>query len=175
MQNPFLVLDVDCHADAQTVRSAYHAKVKTCHPDTIRGEGAQRMAQEKLVELNLAYEEAMRQVMLRDAGGPMAIVPDAMQVAEKLMQQGHIDAALSILNRAPVRDGEWFYLQGKLLLRKGEAPAAHESFRAAVRTDPENNTYREAALDAAVAMRKQQTLQGRMASWAKRLVRPRHA
>ncbi|MEG0767092.1 MAG: J domain-containing protein, partial [Clostridia bacterium] len=166
MQNPFSVLDIDCHANAQAVRAAYHVKVKQCHPDGLQGDVAQKAAQERLVRLNLAYEEAMRQVTLRDAGGPQAILPDAMQVARKLNEQGHVDAALRILNRAPLRDGDWYYLQGNLLLRKHEAQAAHESFRAAVRTDPQNHEYRNAALTAAVAMRKQQTLHGRMACWA---------
>ena len=40
--------------------------------------------------------------------------------------------------------------------------SAHASFREAVRRDPENNVYRQGALDAALAMKESATLQGKL-------------
>ena len=40
--------------------------------------------------------------------------------------------------------------------------SAHQSFREAVRRDPENIEYRRGALDAAVALKKSKTFSGRL-------------
>jgi len=168
MQNPFDALGLTRDANAEQVRAAYHARVKLCHPDCVRDETAQQAAQAALIELNLAYAEAMRRVSHRERNA--VVVPDAKQVARRLLDQGHLDSALRILNKAADRDAEWFDLQGSVLLKKGEAEAAHASFRTAVRLEPENPRYRENALNAGVQMRRQKTLYGRMTCWARGLV-----
>jgi len=83
------------------------------------------------------------------------------------LSHGHCDSALRILAKAPDRDSEWYEIQGSVLLKKGEPEAAHTSFRTAVRMEPQNPRYRELALAAGVAMRKQKTLGGKVASWAR--------
>lgn len=168
MQNPYTVLGLEVGATVEQVRAAYHALVKRCHPDRMRDEAAQQAAQESLVQLNLAYAEAMRQANFRRANN--VVIPDAKKVAERLLEQGHVDAALRMLNKAPDRDAEWFDLQGVILLKKGEAEAAHACFRTAVRLEPDNTRHRELALDAGVAMRRKKTWRGRMSGWAKGIV-----
>lgn len=115
------------------------------------------------MRLNLAYAEAMRLVSSRQTGS--VVIPDAAQVAGKLYEQGLYDGALRVLNKALTRDAAWYHLQGSILLKKNEAEAAHSCFRTAVRMDPNNALYRQCALNAAVRMRKQKTLRGRMACW----------
>lgn len=168
MQNPYTVLGLEPGATVEQVRAAYHALVKRCHPDRIHDEAAKQAAQESLVQLNLVYAEAMRQASFRKAHH--VTVTDAKKVAEKLLEQGHPDAALRMLNKAPDRDAEWFDLQGMILLKKGEPEAAHACFRTAVRLEPDNIRHRELALNAGVAMRRQKTLRGRMSGWAKSIV-----
>lgn len=165
MENPYEMLGVEQKAGPEQIRAAYHALVKRWHPDAIRDETQRREAQQKLIEINLAYEQALKNIN-RCQGD---VVPDAIQVSKKLMEQGHLQAALSIMNRAPVRDGEWFYMQGTLLLKLKQPQTAHESFRAAVRMEPENQRFRQGALDAALAIRKQSTLPGKMGNWARRV------
>lgn len=165
MQNPFSTLGVTSGASTEEIRAAYHARVKLCHPDGVQEAAAQQAAQDELVQLNLCYKEALRLASQRDAGH--TVLPDARQVAAKLYEQGHLDSALRMLNKAPERDASWFELQGAILLRKGEAEAAHASFRAAIQLDPDNAGLREMALGAAVRMRKQKTLRGRMSIWAR--------
>lgn len=165
MQNPYEMLGVEQKAGPEQIRAAYHALVKRWHPDAMGDEALRHEAQQKLIEINLAYEEALKNVH-RCQGAP---VPNAMQVARKLMEQGYAEAGLSILGRATVRDGEWFYLQGCLLLKLKRPQAAHESFRAAVRKEPDNQRFRQGALDAALAIRKLNTLSGKMGSWARRV------
>ena len=47
---------------------------------------------------------------------------------------------------------------------------AHQSFREAVRLDPENLEYRRGALDAAVAVKKHQKWTYRVLEWADHLL-----
>ena len=79
-----------------------------------------------------------------------------------------------MLNRAPLRDGPWYALQGAILLRMSEAKAAHASYRAAVRMEPGNETYRAGALQAAVRMRREQTPIGKIARWARKAAHPQY-
>ena len=53
-------------------------------------------------------------------------------------------------------------MQGKVLMAMDEYDSAHQSFREAVRLDPDNNVFRAGALAAAVAQQKEQRLPGKM-------------
>ena len=59
-RNPFEVLGLNAGANVEDVRSAYRRLVKTCHPDKFQDADRQKAAQEKMIELNLAYEEALK-------------------------------------------------------------------------------------------------------------------
>lgn len=168
MQNPYVTLGVDRLASRDQIREAYHARVKRCHPDGMQGDDAKEAAQESLVQLNLAYAEVMRQASFRKSHA--VVVPDAKKTALRLLEHGRVDSALRILNKAADRDAEWFDIQGMILLRKGEAEAAHACFRTAVRLEPDNMDHRKLALDAGVQMRRQKTLKGRMGGWARNIV-----
>ncbi|MCL1965462.1 MAG: DnaJ domain-containing protein [Firmicutes bacterium] len=168
MQNPFSTLGIAGDASAEQVRAAYHACVKRCHPDRMQDIAAQLAAKDELVRINLAYKEALRQAMERQ--DKRIVMPDAKQLAQKLYEQGHLDSALRILNKAPERDADWFALQGSVLLKKGEAEAAHACFRTAVRMCPEDIEYRKLALSAGVEMRKKKNIGNRMGTWARGVV-----
>jgi len=141
--------------------------VKKCHPDQFLDAEEQRAAQEKLLALNLAYEEALRLATPRHVNAYAQPLPpeDAKNLARKMLNQQNPQSALRQLLRAERRDDEWFYLQGVILMALDQYESAHDSFREAVRRDPENNRYRQGALDAALAMKESKTLQGRLKKW----------
>ena len=141
-------------ADAEEVRAAYRALVKKCHPDQFLDAEEQRAAQEKLLALNLAYEEALRLASPKRANTYTHTLPPE--------DAKHPESALRQLLRAEIRDDEWYYLQGHILMEMQQYESAHASFREAVRRDPENNVYRQGALDAALAMKESATLQGKL-------------
>ena len=58
--NPFLVLEVSEDADLETIKAAYHRLVKRWHPDQFTDSTEQEIAQTRLVQLNLAYQEAVK-------------------------------------------------------------------------------------------------------------------
>ena len=100
-------------ADAEEVRAAYRALVKKCHPDQFLDAEEQRAAQEKLLALNLAYEEALRLASPKRANTYTHTLPpeDAKHLARKMLRQDNPESALRQLLRAEIRDDEWYYLQ----------------------------------------------------------------
>ncbi len=172
--NAFEVLGLCADADETQVRRAYHQRVKACHPDQFQDGEAQRQAQDKLIQLNLAYEEAIR----RTAGRPKTVFhtvspEEAKAIAKKLLEQQRYESALLQLSHAESRDDEWYYIHGQLLMGMRQYSTAHQSFREAVRMQPENVEYRRGALDAALAMKKRRKWPYRVAEWAEGLLRKR--
>ena len=68
VNNPFEVLGLKSTADADEVRSAYRSLVRVCHPDRFLDEDERKAAQEKMIALNLAYEEALKLASTRREG-----------------------------------------------------------------------------------------------------------
>jgi tetratricopeptide (TPR) repeat protein len=161
----FEVLGLSPDADAQAVRNAYRQRVKACHPDLYQDAASQKAAQEKLIELNLAYEEALKIASQHRVGFNLISQEEAKHFAIRLMEQGNLESALRQLNRADSRDDAWFYLQGNILMAMRQYDSAHQSYREAVRRDPENRRYREGALDAALALKKSKQLGSRLQGW----------
>ena len=165
MNNPFEVLGLKGLASPDEIRSAYRALARKCHPDMITDPSEKEAAQRRMVALNLAYEEALRLASPRT--GSNAVTPElssaeAILMAQRAMARDNPEGALRSLVRCEHRDGEWYYMQGKVLMAMEEYDSAHQSFREAVKLDPENNVFRAGALAAAVAQQKAEKLPGRV-------------
>ena len=173
MNNPFEVLGLRGWADQDEIRSAYRTLVKRCHPDMIQDPVLKKEAQERMVALNLAYEEALRVAApARRSSGAEEMQPAAaILMAERALAKDNPQSALRHLLRCKERSGEWYYVHGKVLMAMDQYESAHQSFREAVRLSPENNVFRSGALAAAVAHRKEGTLQGKIKKAWKRIVR----
>ena len=171
--NAFEVLGLSMDADQAQVRAAYRSHVKRCHPDQFQEKAQQEQAQEQLIRLNLAYEEAMRITAQRQVGYNAVPVEDAKLMAVKLMEQGRVENALRQLGRASSRDAEWFYLQGEILMRLRQYATAHQSYREATRRDPDNIKYRRGAFEAAKAVKKHARPLQKAADAITGLLRPR--
>ncbi len=162
--NPFFTLEISPGADPQEVRAAYRRLVKQCHPDMIRDPEEKKQAQERMVRLNLAYEEALRLAVPRPQGQVFQelTVEDAILLAQKMLEQGNPESALRQLLRAETRNAFWYYTQGRVLMQMEQYESAHQSFREAVRRNPDNREYRRGALDAALEMKREKTLPGKI-------------
>ncbi len=167
MSSPFEELGLRACADPEEIRGAYRALVKQCHPDLVRDPAKKQEAQERMIRLNRAYEEALRLATPRQRAAYNRELPkeEAIVLAERMLQKGRAEYALRQLMRAGSRDAAWYYIYGKTLMRMEQFSAAQQAFREAVRRDPENNEYRGGALEAAMAEKKQRTL-----SWKVRKV-----
>ena len=173
MNNPFEVLGLKGWADQEEIRNAYRALVKQCHPDMIQDPLQKEEAQARMVALNLAYEEALRLASPRPQApiGPPPSAAEAILMAERALARDNPEGALRSLVRCETRDGDWYYMQGKVLMAMEQFESAHQSFREAVRRSPDNNVYRSGALAAVVAQREQSTLHGKMKKAWKSIMR----
>lgn len=164
MNNPFAVLGLEPTAGAEEVRAAYRNLVKKCHPDMFLDADERKAAQEKMIALNLAYEEAYRLASSRKPRTYNETLPqdDALALAAKMLRQHSPESALRQLMRSDRRDGRWYAMQGYILMQMEQYDSAHQSYREAVRREPDNNEFRRGALDAALAMKKEKTLRGRL-------------
>ena len=165
MNNPFEVLGLRGWAEPDEIRAAYRALVKQCHPDMIQDPQQKEEAQERMVALNLAYEEALRLATPRSQQAPAEpefTAAETVLMAERALARGNPENALRQLMRCDKRDGDWFYMQGKVLMALEQYESAHQSFREAVRRSPENNVYRSDALAAVVAQREAETIHGKV-------------
>ena len=164
MNNPFEVLGLKGWADQAEIRNAYRALVKQCHPDMIQDPQLKEEAQVRMVRLNLAYEEALRLASPRPQAptGPQPSVAEAILMAERALAKDNPETALRQLLRCEKRDGDWYYMQGKVLMAMEQYESAHQSFREAVRRSPDNNVYRSGALAAVVAQRESETIHGKV-------------
>ena len=171
--NAFEVLGLTVEADQQQVRQAYHTRVKACHPDQFIDQERQHKAQEEMIRLNLAYEEALRLSSQRQVGYHGVPGEEAKKIARRLLEQQRYESALLQLGRADDKDDEWYFIQGKILMAMRQYASAHQSFREAVRRNPGNNEYRAGALEAAVTLKKHQKPLYRFADWADGVLHPR--
>lgn len=172
MKNPFEVLGLTAAATADDVRSAYRTLVKTCHPDRFPDAAERAAAQERMIALNLAYEEALKLTAARrtvDSYNKELPQDEALQLAAKMLRRQSPNSALRHLMRSQTRDGRWYAMQGRILMAMDQYETAHQSFREAVRHEPDNNEFRRGALDAAVALKRSRTLWGRLRILGKRI------
>lgn len=164
-KTPFAVLGLGPSATADDVRAAYRRLVKTCHPDRFPDPAERAAAQEKMIALNLAYEEALKLTASRrvvENYNKELPLDEALTLAAKMLHRESPASALRNLLRATSRDGRWYAMQGHILMAMDEYETAHQSYREAVRREPDNNDFRRGALAAAVALKKSRTIPGRI-------------
>ena len=134
-----------------------------------------KAAQEKMIALNLAYEEALKLTASRRSAATNynreLTVEEAIALADKMLRRDSPESALRQLMRTKGRTGAWFAMQGHVLMALELYENAHQSYREAVRREPNNNVFRQGALDAAVALKKSRTPLGRIKKLLKRLKR----
>jgi molecular chaperone DnaJ len=154
MQNPYEVLGIKEGASPEEIRAAYKEQVKKYHPDLHQDNPLYELAEEKLREVNEAYDYLMKN------GGYKANntgyqgektyswehrrqSPEFRQVRMDI-DRGDLGAAENVLNRSSNRGAEWFFLSGMISLRKGWYDDAVTNVQTAVSLDPDNTEYRAA-------------------------------
>lgn len=166
MQSAYEVLGVKIHAPEAEVREAYRALARRWHPDRFP-EGPERLwAEQKMIEINRAYKEAMQssRAMTKPAEGQLCDV-------RHLVEMGQLTAARQALMRIAQRTAEWNYLFGDVLYRMGEYKKAALYLGVAVHQSPDNPTYRS-AYAAALTNQGQKnvlgTIKGAVSAWRTR-------
>mgnify|MGYP001003512440 CR=1 FL=1 len=152
MQNPYEVLGIKEGASQEEIKAAYREQVKKYHPDKYQDNPLQDLAEEKLQEINEAYEYLMKNggksgghesYSGNKRNGYQGASPEFNEV-RRMIDRGNLGGAEATLNRITTRNAEWFFLNGMLSLRKGWYDDAVNSVQTAVSMDPSNTEYRNA-------------------------------
>ena len=153
-RDPYEVLGIRPTATDDEVKNAYRTLARKYHPDNYANNPLSDLAQEKMQEINDAYDAIVR---ARKAGGSAASAGYSRNNGysgsagyadvRQMIQQNRIMDAQVVLDGVPdyARDAEWFFLKGSVLYKKGWLEEANTHFQTACRMDPGNPEYRQAA------------------------------
>ncbi len=166
MTDPYKVLGISPNATDEEVKKAYREMAKKYHPDNYADNPLADLAQEKMKEVNEAYDTITK---ARKNGGSgyssggssgysygYSSGGSAYQGAYQssgnsqyaqvrtAINSGNLQYAEQLLNQAPARDAEWNFLMGSLYYKKGWLDDARSFFQRAVSMDPYNQEYRQA-------------------------------
>ena len=159
MGDPYQVLGVSPSATDEEIKDAYRSLAKKYHPDQYAESPLKELADEKMKEINEAYDAITAQ---RKAGGnrggyaggynSVGSNPNSgFNDVRNLIMTGRIADAEQILNGVPAdrRNAEWYFLKGSVLYRRGWLEEAKDHFSRACQMDPGNGEY-SAALNQAM-------------------------
>ena len=150
MNDPYSVLGISSKATDEEVKKAYREMVRKYHPDNYHNNPLSDLAQEKMKEVNEAYNNIMR---IREGGGsyrPGAASTGASggsaegAKVRSAINSGDIGHAEELLGAFPARNAEWNFLMGSVCYRKGWLDDALRYFQTAVSMEPNNTEYRQA-------------------------------
>ena len=158
MTNPYKVLGVNEGATNEEIRAAYLSLVKKYHPDKYTDPDMKQLANEKLKEINEAYDQLTKNPGKTASSGYSGAAygagghggsysgPEADRFvrARSLINAGNLDGAKTILDSIQTRNAEWYYLYGIIYLRQGWYDKAREFLGRAYRTEPGNSEYAQA-------------------------------
>ncbi len=163
MNDPYQVLNVPSTASDEEVKKAYRELARKYHPDNYHDNPLADLAQEKMKEINEAYNtiQKMRQ---RGSGtaqsqygghgpysgyggygyGGSSAQGTPLQRARMAIQRNDLHLAEQLLAAISDRTAEWYFLRGAVCMRRGWLDEALRHFRQACAMDPGNPEYRQA-------------------------------
>lgn len=149
--NPYEVLGVPENADDATVKKAYRELVKKYHPDNFKDNPLADLANEKLQEVNEAYDMITKG---RTSGGSSYSSGSSYSgsssyganskftYVRNLIQQRRFADADAELNRTNDQSAEWHFLKGCVCVSRGWHFEGIQHLQTAVNMDPTNPEYR---------------------------------
>ncbi len=154
-KDPYKVLGVSPNATDDQIKEAYRKLARKYHPDKYTDGDLKDLAEEKMKEVNAAYEE----IQQMRAGGRNQSYGNANSGSgsysgynysniRRNINSGNIGAAEAELNSINQGDraAEWHYLMGCVMIKKGYYADAQRMIHTACNMDPTNTEYR-ATLD----------------------------
>ncbi len=153
--DPYKVLGVVPDATDEEVKAAYHSLARKYHPDNYVNNPLADLAQEKMKQINEAYDMVQRQrkqgssANARSYGSQGSYSSqDSGQFSDirRLIMQRRMVEAEELLDGVPAqsRSGEWYFLKGNVQYSKGWLDEAYRCIAKAVQLSPGNAEYQEA-------------------------------
>lgn len=149
MKNPYEVLGLREGASEEEIKRAYKRLVRKYHPDQYVNNPLADLAEEKLKEINEAYNILMNKRNRNNEDNNnwnyYRYENDSyneFNKVRKLIDMGRLREAYDILENSTNRGAEWYFLKGVILLKKGWYEQGYQHVRRAVNLDPNNVEYR---------------------------------
>ena len=162
MKDPYSILGVSPSATDDEIKTAYRNLARKYHPDNYGDDNPLKdLANEKMAEVNAAYEEIQRMreagksggssggTSYRDYGGSRSGYGSTSGVYYEIrcaITSKRFGEAERLVANVPEQDrtAEWHYLNSVLLMRRGYANDAMRELETACSMDPQNMEYQEA-------------------------------
>ena len=162
MNDPYSVLGVSPGASDEEVKKAYRELARKYHPDNYQDNPLADLAEEKMKEINEAYDQITHQ---RSSGSAYAYQSQSaggyqgqsayrqsrgssdpfFQTVRQVIYAGNLEAAERMLTQeATVKNAEWYFLMGAVYYRRGWLDEARQNYQMAIQMDPSNQEYRQA-------------------------------
>jgi len=164
MKDPYAVLGVSQNASDEEVKRAYRELARKYHPDNYHDNPLADLAQEKMKDINEAYDAITKQRSgnggYNTSGSYTSSYGNSSysgnysgsgykghsEFAEirNALNMGDIRRAEQLLDNSTNRNAEWNFLMGSVYYRKGWYDEAYDFYRRAVDMDPGNAEYLQA-------------------------------
>lgn len=162
MTDPYQVLGVSPSATDDQIKTAYRELARKYHPDNYANNPLADLAQEKMKEINEAYDQIQRQRQSRRQstnqnyyGGSSYRTNQSygsqggysqFSDIRRLLNENRVSDAEELLEGIPQqgRDAEWYYLRGKVFYVRGWLDQAYSYFVRANQLNPNNAEYQNA-------------------------------
>lgn len=167
MRDPYQVLGVPSTATDEEVKKAYRDLARKYHPDNYHDNPLADLAQERMKEINEAYETVQAQRKAgrsstgyggQSYGGYQSGYQGGYQTGYQssygygsrwqrvrmAISQGDLNLAEELLNAQSDHDAEWNFLKGAICYRRGWLDEARRYYQNAVQMDPDNVEYQRA-------------------------------
>ena len=155
MNDPYQVLGVKPDASDDEIKKAYRDLARKYHPDNYQNNPLADLAEEKMKEINEAYDAVTK---LRSGGGGGYSSGGGYQSAYQqspssdptfarvrtLINGNNLDQAEQLLRGVNTRTAEWYFLTGSVAYRRGWLDEARQNYQIAVNMEPSNMEYRQA-------------------------------
>ena len=159
MNDPYSVLGVSPSASDEEVKKAYRELARKYHPDNYQNNPLADLAEEKMKEINEAYDAITRMRGGGSSGGYQSqgayrggyqrqydASGGLYNQVRQAINMGDMSRAEELLRSAPAQDAEWHFLTGSIAYRKGWLDEATQHFQMACNMDPANGEYRQALM-----------------------------
>lgn len=165
MTDPYQVLGVSPSATDEQIKNAYRELARKYHPDNYVNNPLADLAQEKMKEINEAYDQIQRQRKQQQQGYSGQASANRgysnagysrqsysgqgrSQFADirQLLNSNRLSEAEELLEGIPQqrRDAEWYYLRGRVFYVHGWLDQAYSYYTRAVQMNPGNAEYQTA-------------------------------
>ena len=145
-RDPYDILGISRYSTEEDIKKAYRELAKKYHPDNFTDDSMKKLAEEKMKEINEAYNILMRGAQNAYANGGSSYSASVfIRVRQMINERNFSEAEITLdAMSASDRGAEWHFLKGCLMTQKGWYLDASKYFETACNMDPSNAEYRQA-------------------------------